>query len=63
VRRERKMPKTQLVNPEELRKPGFVKFNDIPVNQYSKTIEDEKASFSKDDFLRIFRDMLIIREF
>ena len=57
------MPKTQLVNPEELRKPGFVKLNDIPVNQYSKSIDEEKANFSKDDFLRIFRDMLIIREF
>lgn len=57
------MPKSQFVNPEELRKPGFVKFNDIPVNQYNKSIEDEKANFSKEDFLRIFRDMLIIRTF
>jgi 2-oxoisovalerate dehydrogenase E1 component len=57
------MPKSQFVSPEELRKPGFVTFDDIPVNQYNKTIEDEKANFTKEDFLRIFRDMLIIREF
>ncbi|MFY9442885.1 MAG: thiamine pyrophosphate-dependent enzyme, partial [Bacillota bacterium] len=57
------MPKSQFVSPDELRKPGFVKFKDIPINQYNKTIEDEKQNFTKEDFLRIFRDMVIIRTF
>lgn len=57
------MPKSQFVDPNEVRKSGWIKFHDIPVNQYSKTIEEEKANFSKEDFLRIFRDMAIIREF
>lgn len=35
----------------------------IPVNTYKKSIEEEKENFSKDDFVRIFRDMVIIREF
>ena len=29
----------------------------------NKTIEEEKANYSTDDFLRIFRDMAICREF
>ena len=33
------------------------------LNQYSKSIEDEKANFSNEDFIRIYRDMAIIREF
>ena len=57
------MPKSQFLDPKELRKKGKITFKDIPVNQYGKTIEEEKENFSKDDFLRIYRDMAIIREF
>ncbi len=57
------MTKSLFMDPNELRKPGKVKFKDIPVNQYKKTIEEEKENFSKEDFLRIYRDMRIIREF
>ena len=57
------MPKTQFIDPIEARKSGWIKFNDIPVNQYSKTIKEEKENFSTEDFLRIYRDMAIIREF
>ena len=57
------MPKSQFVDPAVLRAPGKITFNDIPVNQYNKTIEEEKANYSTDDFLRIFRDMAICREF
>jgi 2-oxoisovalerate dehydrogenase E1 component len=57
------MPKSQNINPKVVRKAQFIEFGKIPVNQYNKTIEEEKKNFSKDDFLRIFRDMVIIREF
>ena len=57
------MPKSQIMDPKEIRKSGFIKFSDIPVNQYDKTIEQEKTNFSNDDFIRIYRDMAIIREF
>lgn len=57
------MPKSQFIDPNEVRKSSWIKFNDIPVNQYNKSIEDEKANFSNEDFLRIYRDMTIIREF
>ena len=57
------MPKTQHIDPNIVRQPGWIKFTDIPVNQYAKSVKDEKKNFKKDDFLRIFRDMAIIREF
>ena len=57
------MPKSQFLDPNELRKSGYIKFNDIPVNQYNRTIEEEKQNFSNEEFIRIFRDMAIIREF
>lgn len=57
------MPKSQYVDPVELRKPGKIHFTDIDVNQYNATIEEEKKIYTKEDFLRIYRDMAIIREF
>jgi 2-oxoisovalerate dehydrogenase E1 component len=57
------MPKSQNINPKAVRKAQFIEFGKIPVNQYNKSITDEKKNFSNDDFIRIFRDMVIIREF
>lgn len=57
------MPKNQNIDPKLIRKPQFIEFGKIPVNQYNKPIEDEKKNFSSEDFLRIYRDMVIIREF
>lgn len=57
------MPKSQNIDPKVIRKPEFIEFGRIPVNQYNKTIEQEKAHFSDEDFIRIYRDMTIIREF
>ena len=57
------MPKVQFINPEDVRKPRMLEFKPIPVNQYNKTVEEEKENFSKEDFLRIFNDMVVIREF
>src|SRR5690554_4025849 len=57
------MPKSQFIDPNEVRKSDFIEFNDIPINQYQKTLEEEKANYSKEDLMRIFRDMTIIREF
>jgi 2-oxoisovalerate dehydrogenase E1 component len=59
------MTKLIPVLPDELRKPGWIKLNDIPVNQYARPVAEEVASgtFSKPDLLRIYRDMRLIREF
>ncbi len=57
------MPKSQNIDPKVIRKPEYIEFGKIPVNQYNKTIEQEKKIYSIDDFLRIYCDMVIIREF
>ncbi len=57
------MPKCQFINPADIRKPGVLSFGTIPVNQYSKTIADESGNYSPADLVRIYRDMVIIREF
>jgi 2-oxoisovalerate dehydrogenase E1 component len=57
------MPKSQFIDPKEMRKSGKLTFGTIPVNQYNKTIDDEKKNYSTDDFIRIYRDMVVIREF
>jgi 2-oxoisovalerate dehydrogenase E1 component len=57
------MPKSLLIDPKLVRQKGEITFGTIPVNQYQKTIEEEKKNFSTEDFIRIFRDMQLIREF
>ena len=57
------MPKSQFINPDEIRKSGVLSFQDIQLNQYNKSIRDEKENFSDKDLMRIYRDMAYIREF
>ena len=38
------MPKSLFVDPNLVRAPGKVTFNDIPVNQYNKTVKEELES-------------------
>jgi 2-oxoisovalerate dehydrogenase E1 component len=57
------MPKSQFIDPKDIRKSGKITFGTIPVNQYNRNISDEKKNFSNDDFVRIYHDMVVIREF
>ncbi|MBQ7800383.1 MAG: thiamine pyrophosphate-dependent dehydrogenase E1 component subunit alpha, partial [Oscillospiraceae bacterium] len=57
------MPKSQFVDPVELRKAGKIEFQDMDVNVYNKTIKEERKNFSDDDLKRIYRDITILREF
>ncbi len=57
------MPKSIFIDPKDVRKKGKITFSDIPINQYIKTIEQEKDNFKKEELLKLFRDMTIIREF
>ncbi|MBE0655608.1 MAG: dehydrogenase, partial [Bacteroidales bacterium] len=57
------MPKHQFLNPTEIRKPRMLEIPAIPVNQYNKSIKEESSFFSKEDFIRIYHDMVVIREF
>ena len=57
------MPKVQFIDPSEVRKPGFIEFEPIPVNQYQKRVKDEKDNFTDDELKLIYHDMVLIREF
>ncbi len=57
------MPKSQFVDPKKAFEPGFIHFEDIPVCQYNKTLDEEKKLYTKDDMMRIYHDMRTIREF
>ena len=57
------MSKQLFVDPNEIRKPGQVTFEPIPCNQYQKKVKDELGNFTKEQFLNIYRDMLVLREF
>lgn len=57
------MSKQLGISPKEVRAQGKINFTDIPVNVYQKTVKEEKANYSKQEFLNIYRDMCYIREF
>ncbi|MBR1969372.1 MAG: dehydrogenase [Clostridia bacterium] len=57
------MPKSLFVDPAETLAPGKITFNDIPVNAYNKTINEERSRYSDDDLVRIYRDIAVLREF
>ncbi len=57
------MPKNLIIHPEEQRSAGWINFNPIPVNRYSRSLADELGRFSHSDLLNIYRDMAIIRAF
>ncbi len=57
------MPKSQFLDPNKVRQRGTVEFQPIPVNAYNKGVDEEKKLYTKEDMLRIYRDMRYIREF
>ncbi|WP_304221222.1 thiamine pyrophosphate-dependent enzyme [Gracilinema caldarium] len=57
------MPKSLLVNPAEVRKAQIIKIKDIPVNQYKPDIKKELAIYGKERLIRVWYDMVTIREF
>ncbi|MCQ2426673.1 MAG: thiamine pyrophosphate-dependent enzyme [Lachnospiraceae bacterium] len=57
------MPKSQLITPELAFERRNIHFEDIPVCQYDKTLEEELKIYSKDDLMRIYHDMRAIHEF
>jgi 2-oxoisovalerate dehydrogenase E1 component len=57
------MPKVQPIDPSQVRQPGFIEFQPIPVNQYRKSVKDEMENFTAEEFKAIYHDMVLIREF
>ncbi len=57
------MPKNQLIDPVRVRQPGKIEFGAIPVNSYDISIEEERKVYTDSDLVRVYKDMVIIREF
>jgi len=59
------MVKQLVISPEEVRRKETIELGTIQVNSYNKTLADELASgtLTKNDAVRIYRDMVLIREF
>ncbi len=57
------MPKEQFIDPVKLRKARELTFTPIPINQYNRTLKEERKNFSDEDLIRIYHDMRLIREF
>ena len=57
------MPQSQVVDPKEVRKTGVLKSKDIPINAYQPDAAKEKKAYGKERLLRMYYDMLTIREF
>jgi len=57
------MPKSIIVDPKEVRKPGVLKIKGIPLNQYSSVPQKEIRKYGKERLITVYRDMLLIREF
>jgi 2-oxoisovalerate dehydrogenase E1 component len=57
------MPKSILIDPIEFRKKSAIKAVDIPINAYVSEPKKEIKKFGQEGLVRIFRDMVYIREF
>ena len=57
------MPKSIVIEPEQVFARGAIHLKDIPVNVYQKSAEEELADFSREEFLAIWQQMCAIRRF
>ncbi|MBD3309432.1 dehydrogenase, partial [candidate division KSB3 bacterium] len=57
------MPKSLVIDPQEVRKAQTIQIQDIPVNQYAPNFEEELKMHGKAGLRTIYHDMLLIREF
>lgn len=59
------MAKKLMIDPKEVRNKSNLELGSIPVNQYSRSLKEESGSggVGMERCLRIYRDMVIIREF
>jgi 2-oxoisovalerate dehydrogenase E1 component len=57
------MPKSILIEPQEVLASGNIRFTEIPMNVYRRTVAEELEIFSAAELLNIWQDMCAIREF
>ena len=57
------MPKSIIIEPEKVFARSTIHLSDIQVNAYQRTGEQERATYSPEEFLAIWQDMCAIRQF
>lgn len=57
------MPKSIAIRPSEVRQSGLLHIDPIPINQYSRSLEEEARLRGAESLVRIQRDMALIRAF
>src|SRR5690554_7341044 len=57
------MPKAITIDPAEVRRRGVLTGPEIPVNAYESDPQAESAKYGRDNLMRIYHDMVQIREF
>ncbi len=57
------MTKSLVIEPEKAFSRDVIRFTDIPINAYQKSVKDELSRYTRDEFLHIWQDMCAIREF
>jgi len=57
------MTQSLIIDPNEVRRPGHVKFPDVPVNQYTFDRETELARYGEKGMVQMLHDMIVVRTF
>lgn len=57
------MPKSLPIHPDDVRKPGLLEFDPIPLCTYNKTVAEERGRYASEDLVRVYRDMVMLRAF
>ena len=57
------MPKSLRIDPDDVRRAGALKIQPIPLNRYVSDPAAESKRYGRDTLIRLYRDMLTIREF
>ncbi len=57
------MPRSIVVNPQDVKKSGVLKTKEIPLNQYRQNFAAEVGKYGKETLKQVLVDMLLIRQF
>src|SRR6266849_1378350 len=57
------MPISILIDPAEVRRPAVLSAPAIPLNAYQPDAQAEARQYGREALVRMYRDMLVIREF
>ena len=57
------MPKSMVISPEEVRRPGSLEIDPIPLNRYQSDIATERERWGDAALVGAYRDMMLIRQF